>query len=312
MNIQKYIAKKTFLESATLANQLVTTLHKDKLDSLKAELLAKIDYAKKAMHFSQSKKECENIAEQASDLYLNLCFQEKLAFKSMSGKRTDLLPKRKEVKNNKSEKERHFLKGVNSEEELEGVTKEIKEKRNTVTVSPRQIHDYLKPNKENHRLQGMIAHPEYWTPPKFIEMARKTMGGIDLDPASNKKANKVVKAKRYFTKEDNGLKQKWFGRIWLNPPYSHKIINEFIHKLATERYEQAIVLVNNNTETLWGQELLDFGNAICFPKSRIKFWGSGGEHKSGALQGQIIVGIDVSQSLFKKHFKKSGVIYVRA
>lgn len=32
-----------------------------------------------------------------------------------------------------------------------------------------------------------------------------------------------AKCKRYFTKEQNGLKQEWKGVCWMNPPYGRQI-----------------------------------------------------------------------------------------
>jgi hypothetical protein len=60
---------------------------------------------------------------------------------------------------------------------------------------------------------------ESGTPPEVIAYARYVMGDIDLDPASSLFWNHhLVKAKRYFTKEEDGLVQPWSGRIFLNPP----------------------------------------------------------------------------------------------
>ena len=43
-------------------------------------------------------------------------------------------------------------------------------------------------------------------------------GFVDLDPASDAEANDRVKARYIYTKEDNGLNQAWFGKVFLNPP----------------------------------------------------------------------------------------------
>jgi hypothetical protein len=50
-------------------------------------------------------------------------------------------------------------------------------------------------------------------------MAREVLGGIDLDPASNDYAQTSIKAKTYYSKQEDELKEPWFGRIWCNPPY---------------------------------------------------------------------------------------------
>lgn len=83
------------------------------------------------------------------------------------------------------------------------------------------------------------------TPQPVIEFARATLGEIDLDPASDARFNERVKAKRFFTEEDDGLSKLWTGRVFLNPPGdpTGKLIQLFWEKLVdsyvTMRVESA-------------------------------------------------------------------------
>jgi len=150
---------------------------------------------------------------------------------------------------------------------------------------------------------------EWYTPKEYVEAARKTMGTIDTDPASSEIANKTVLAKRYYTKEDNGLTKKWKRNVWLNPPYAQPLITEFsdalVNKIKSGEIKQAVVLVNNATETKWFQKILEICSAICLVRRRIKFLKP--EGKEGApLQGQAILYFGPNTIEFNKQFAKFG------
>lgn len=148
---------------------------------------------------------------------------------------------------------------------------------------------------------------EWYTPIEIIETARLTMGSIDLDPASSDIANETVQAKAYYTAEDNGIEQEWYGNVWLNPPYSTDLIGAFADKLADEIWniDQAIVLVNNATETEWFGTLVDLSDAICFPRTRIKYNAPDGK-KNSPLQGQAILYYGEQKEEFVEKFSVFG------
>lgn len=148
---------------------------------------------------------------------------------------------------------------------------------------------------------------EWYTPPQYIESARKVMGRIDLDPSSTKAANQIIKAKRFYDAEMDGLVHPWKGCIWMNPPYSQPEIWKFIDKLETEQYEQAIILVNNATETKWGQKLLSLSAAVCFHTGRIRFVSPDGELGDAPLQGQMIAYIGPKFKEFIAEFQQYGI-----
>lgn len=150
---------------------------------------------------------------------------------------------------------------------------------------------------------------EWYTPSEYIEAARSVMGEIELDPASCELANRTVRAGRFFTAQDDGLRQEWSGRVWMNPPYASELIGQFCSKF-TEHYskgdiKEAIVLVNNATETTWFNVLIEQASAVIFPKGRVKFKTPNGE-MGAPLQGQAVIYFGDNPGMFMKHFEPFG------
>lgn len=154
---------------------------------------------------------------------------------------------------------------------------------------------------------------EWYTPADYIEAARTVLGSIDLDPASSHQANEVVKAATYYNVETDGLAQGWQGKVWMNPPYTTSLITRFVAKLcshfAAGDVREAIVLVNNATETAWAQRLARYSSAICLLERRVKFWGPRGSVGS-PLQGQMLFYLGANPDNFRAEFIKFGQVMI--
>jgi ParB family transcriptional regulator, chromosome partitioning protein len=166
-------------------------------------------------------------------------------------------------------------------------------------------------NKRKAHVSHNSGQNEWYTPSAFIESARAVLGVINTDPASSEIANNTVQAETFFTKDDDGLEKTWSGNVWMNPPYEGKLIKQFAVKLSEEftygEVDNAIVLVNNATETEWFQQLAENASAICFPSRRIRFIGPEGE-KGSPLQGQAIIFLGDDIEKFKQEFCNYGFI----
>lgn len=79
-----------------------------------------------------------------------------------------------------------------------------------------------KPKPVPRRVGSGVKHSsesfEHFTPPAVIERARRALGEIDLDPASSQVAQRVVRARNFYTQFEDGLEQEWHGKVLLNPP----------------------------------------------------------------------------------------------
>lgn len=166
----------------------------------------------------------------------------------------------------------------------------------------------------NFRAQAE-GQQEWYTPAEYIEAAREAMGAIDLDPASSAVAQKTVKAAEYFTLERNGLAQPWHGRVFLNPPYKQPEVGQFVAKLVSEfksgRVKQAILLVNNCTDTGWFHAAANKAAVVCFTVGRITYVNPDGDSTS-PTQGQAFFYFGPEVNAFISRFAAFGLLMVRA
>jgi ParB family chromosome partitioning protein len=205
-----------------------------------------------------------------------------------------------------------LIKGANSNPQL---ASDSQNPKLTADLPPAEC---LKINRKiwgnhNHRAQG-TGENEWYTPAIYLDAARAALDGIDLDPASSECAQETVAAAEFFSEEDDGLQREWNGRVWLNPPYSQPLIQQFIEKLCVEyssgRVTAAILLTHNYTDTEWFHIAARTCDAICFTRGRVKFVNPQGE-EAAPTQGQAFTYFGRDRKSFIEHFSSFGVVLIK-
>ena len=96
-----------------------------------------------------------------------------------------------------------------------------------------------------------------------------------------------AKCKRYFTPEDDALKQKWTGTCFCNPPYGREIW-QWVEKASKSADEGAtvVMLLPARTDTKWFHNYV-YGKAeIRFVAGRLKF---GGSKNSATFPSMVVI-----------------------
>ena len=90
---------------------------------------------------------------------------------------------------------------------------------------------------------------------------------FDVDVAASPWQTNVP-AKRCYTKADDGLAQRWDGRVWMNPPFSQttRWVDRFIE------HHNGIALVPCS-KAWWLIRLWEVADGIAFPPAKFEFDG---------------------------------------
>jgi len=156
------------------------------------------------------------------------------------------------------------------------------------------------------------GNTEWYTDPVIIEAARRTMGNIDLDPASSERANQFVRASHFFTEKDDSLNRPWFGRVWMNHPYgrvNNKLwIEKLLYEYGGKHMNQACCITFDETSERWFQPLLALPQ--CFLSPRTNYFSPDGTKKTGVTKGSVVTYMGDRPEVFNTEFRHFGTVKI--
>lgn len=130
---------------------------------------------------------------------------------------------------------------------------------------------------------------DVWLTP---EPLLRKLGLFDLDPCAPL-VRPWEMARRHFTIADDGLKQEWFGRVWLNPPYTGT--GKWVSRMAT--HGNGIALVNARTDTNWFADFVFAGaQAVTFVTNRIIFCREDGKIRGRGWNASVLAAYSETDS----------------
>ncbi len=163
---------------------------------------------------------------------------------------------------------------------------------------------------------------EWYTKSYVIEPARAAMGGtIHLDPASNPTAQKLVRAKKTYFKPEKASKDdplvggldpkaKWYGNVWLNPPFSQPACRLFAERLLKEfddyNVDKAVFLSLFKPGQYWWDGLAATGT-VCLT-GPLSFYQKDPDEKGVSPFQHAIIGLGIDPPVFEDAFGSLGLI----
>lgn len=115
---------------------------------------------------------------------------------------------------------------------------------------------------------GKSVTDNWFTPPAIIE-ALGGAGSFDLDPCSGAD-RPFATALHHFSPEDNGLRLNWWGRIWLNPPYSNPLLARFLARMAAHGRGTALIFARTETAA-FRRFVWSVATGVMFLNGRLNF-----------------------------------------
>lgn len=139
----------------------------------------------------------------------------------------------------------------------------------------------------NKTMQTMFSSKtDLWSTPQKLYDELNNEFHLTLDVCANEYNHKCD---NYYTKEQDGLGQPWFGTIWCNPPYGREIGKWVCRALfASIAGNTVVMLLPARTDTKWFHDYIYKRDnvEIRFIKGRLKF---SGNKNSAPFSSMIVV-----------------------
>lgn len=132
-----------------------------------------------------------------------------------------------------------------------------------------------------HTRPGRGLSDSWVTPREIVE----ALGEFDLDPCECT-PQPWRHAARGFCVAENGLRQEWTGRVWLNPPYSNW--SAWVERLADHGSGTALLFARTETadfvSLVWSR-----AHALLFLWGRLHFHSPDGQRAKGNAGGPSVL-----------------------
>ena len=116
-----------------------------------------------------------------------------------------------------------------------------------------------------------------WETPQWLFDLLDDQYHFDLDACATKEN---AKCWNYYTVKDNGLKKKWEGSVWVNPPYGREIgdwVDKAAQQIKYKRVQWIVMLLPCRTDTRWWhRSVMAKAKTIRFIEGRLQFVGAAG------------------------------------
>lgn len=130
------------------------------------------------------------------------------------------------------------------------------------------------------------ARHDWETPPElFAELDAEFH--FTLDPCAEPATAKCAK---YYTREQDGLKQSWAGEtVFCNPPYGRQI-KHWVRKCAQEsKHAVVVMLIPARTDTTWFHDYVYHKAEIRFLRGRLHFRIDGHDGGRNPFPSMVVV-----------------------
>lgn len=122
---------------------------------------------------------------------------------------------------------------------------------------------------ENQNMGSQQRQTRWLTPRHLVE----PLGEFDLDPCGA--PGHELAAKTYLLENgDDGLRDEWSGRVWLNPPYG-KEAEAFLARMADYGHGTALIFARTETK-VWHKYVWPKAAGILFLAGRVTFLSADG------------------------------------